>query len=137
MNYSNPDDHVPVAERKNILIKERCWIAQYWLTYKKTPWIMIRLLLMNVTQDLNLFLKMEELWIIISHIWFCHRGIFIITNIDRFNLVPMYRYRKLMIQWIKIIQVHLMKFIYALRLICRLEIRLWPCAQDNWLQNLN
>ena len=55
MSYENPDDHVPEAERKNIVIKERFRIEYYRFTYKNTPMIMICNLAMNMTQNFNLF----------------------------------------------------------------------------------
>ena len=55
INYQNPYDHVPEAERNNIVIKDRFRIAYYQLPYKNTPRILIRHFPMNVTQYLNMF----------------------------------------------------------------------------------
>ena len=49
MNYSNPDDHVPEAERNNRVIKESFQIVYYRFPYKNIPRIMIHHLATNVT----------------------------------------------------------------------------------------
>ena len=54
-NYYNPDNHVPEAERNNRVINYRFRIAYYPLPYKNIPRIMICHLVMNVTQNLNIF----------------------------------------------------------------------------------
>ena len=81
------------------------------------------------------FLPKEECQITISHTWFCHRRIGIITNISRFNYVTMYRHNNLIIQKIQFFIGHLMGFIYALRLICRVDIILWTCGREHFLQD--
>ena len=55
MNYANTDDHVPEAERNNRVIKEKFIMTYYWLPYKHIPHIMIRHLVMNLTQNFNMF----------------------------------------------------------------------------------
>ena len=55
MNYSNPQDHVPEAERNNRTIKERFRAATHRLPFKKIPKVMIRYLAMVETDHLNYF----------------------------------------------------------------------------------
>ena len=55
MNFTNAQDHVPEAERKNRTIKERIRAAFHHLPYKAIPRIMIRYLAMNQVNSLNLF----------------------------------------------------------------------------------
>ena len=74
------------------------------------------------------FLPKTECRLSISLTLFCQRETGIITNISKFNLMPIYRHHKLMIQRILIVQGPLMEFIYDLRLICRVEIILCPCT---------
>ena len=55
MNYANPYDHVPEAERNNRVITYRFWIVYYRFPYKKVPRIMICHFAMNATQNVYLF----------------------------------------------------------------------------------
>ena len=55
MNYANPGDHVPEAERNIRTLKERFRAAYHRLPYKAIPAIMIRHLAMKCMHDLNLF----------------------------------------------------------------------------------
>jgi len=55
MNYANPGDHVPEAERNNRIIMGRIRAAFHRLPYKAMPKIMIRHLAMECTSKLNLF----------------------------------------------------------------------------------
>ena len=55
VNYANPSDHVPEAERNNRVIKERFRISYHRLPYKIIPKVMIKSLAMRVTKNLNLF----------------------------------------------------------------------------------
>jgi hypothetical protein len=55
MNFTNPQDHVPEAERNNGTIKERIRAAYHRLPYKAIPRIMINYLAMIQANKLNLF----------------------------------------------------------------------------------
>eukprot|EP00980_Cylindrotheca_fusiformis_P017734 scaffold5572_cov69-Cylindrotheca_fusiformis.AAC.1 len=55
MNYANPGDHVPEAERNNRTIKERVRVGYYRLPYRKIPRVMIRYLAMVSTRNINMF----------------------------------------------------------------------------------
>ena len=55
MNFANPGDHVPEAERNNRTIKERIRAAFHRLPYKAMPRVMIRYLSMECTSKLNIF----------------------------------------------------------------------------------
>ena len=55
MNYANPGDHVPQAERNNQVIKERFRVHYHRMPYKKIPKIMIQYLAMQVTHTMNYF----------------------------------------------------------------------------------
>ena len=59
MNYANSDNHFPEAERNNTVIKERFLIVYYQFLYKEIPRTIIHRLVMNVTQNLNLFLAKD------------------------------------------------------------------------------
>ena len=81
------------------------------------------------------FLPKKKLQLTVANMRLCHRGIANITIIDRFNPVTMYRHHRLMIQVIIIVWGHLLEFIYTLRLIYRVDIRIWTWGWDNWLQD--
>jgi hypothetical protein len=55
VNYSNPQEHVPEAERNNRVIKERFRAAYHRLPYTKIPKIMIKMLTMECAKKLNFF----------------------------------------------------------------------------------
>ena len=55
MNYSNPQEHVPEAERNNRVIKERFRAAFHRLPFKKLPKIMVKILTMECAKKLNFF----------------------------------------------------------------------------------
>ena len=55
MNFANPGDHVPEAQRNNQLIKERIRAAFHRLPYKAMTRVMIRYLIMECTSKLNIF----------------------------------------------------------------------------------
>jgi hypothetical protein len=55
MNYTSKGEHVPEAERNNRTIKERCRAAYHNLPYKNIPKLMIKTMVMNETDKLNLF----------------------------------------------------------------------------------
>eukprot|EP00980_Cylindrotheca_fusiformis_P016549 scaffold4962_cov112-Cylindrotheca_fusiformis.AAC.3 len=55
MNYANPGDHVPEAERNNRTVKERVRVGYYRIPYKKIPRVMIRYLAMVSTRSINMF----------------------------------------------------------------------------------
>jgi hypothetical protein len=55
MNYANPQEHVPEAERNNRVIKERFRAAFHRLPYKKIPKIMVKILTMECAKKLNFF----------------------------------------------------------------------------------
>eukprot|EP00980_Cylindrotheca_fusiformis_P020829 scaffold7825_cov87-Cylindrotheca_fusiformis.AAC.3 len=55
MNYANPGDHVPEAERNNRTVKERVRVGYYRIPYKKIPRVLIRYLAMVSTRSINMF----------------------------------------------------------------------------------
>lgn len=55
MNYANPQEHVPEAERNHRVIKERIRAAFHRLPFKKLPKIMIKILTMESAKKLNFF----------------------------------------------------------------------------------
>jgi Reverse transcriptase (RNA-dependent DNA polymerase) len=55
MNYANPQEHVPEAERNNRVIKERFRAMFHRLPFDKMPKIMIKVLAMECTKKLNFF----------------------------------------------------------------------------------
>ena len=55
MNFANPGDHVPEAERNNQTTKERIRAAFHRLPYKAMPRVMIQYLSMECTSKLNIF----------------------------------------------------------------------------------
>jgi Reverse transcriptase (RNA-dependent DNA polymerase) len=55
MNYANPQEHVPEAERNNRVIKERFRAAFHRLPFSKLPTIMIKILAMECAKKLNFF----------------------------------------------------------------------------------
>ena len=55
MNYANPQEHVPEAERNNRVIKERFRAAFHRLPFKKIPKIMVIILTMESAKKLNFF----------------------------------------------------------------------------------
>jgi hypothetical protein len=55
MNYANPQEHVPEAERNNRVIKERFRAAFHRLPFKNIPKIMVKILAMECAKKLNFF----------------------------------------------------------------------------------
>lgn len=55
MNYANPQEHVPEAERNNRVIKERFRANFHRLPYQKIPNIMVKILTMECAKKLNFF----------------------------------------------------------------------------------
>jgi hypothetical protein len=55
MNFTNAQDHVPEAERNNLIIKERIRAAYHRLPYEAIPRIMINYLAMIQANKLNIF----------------------------------------------------------------------------------
>eukprot|EP00980_Cylindrotheca_fusiformis_P016548 scaffold4962_cov112-Cylindrotheca_fusiformis.AAC.2 len=55
MNYANPGDRVPEAERNNQTVKERFRVGYYRIPYTKIPRVMIRYLAMVSTRSINMF----------------------------------------------------------------------------------
>jgi hypothetical protein len=55
MNYANPQEHVPEAERNNRVIKERFRSAFHRLPFNKIPKIMVKILAMECAKKLNFF----------------------------------------------------------------------------------
>jgi Reverse transcriptase (RNA-dependent DNA polymerase) len=55
MNYANPQEHVPEAERNNRVIKERFRSAFHRLPFKAIPKIMVKILTMECAKKLNFF----------------------------------------------------------------------------------
>jgi hypothetical protein len=47
MNYANPQEHVPEAERNNRVIKERVCATYHRLPYKQLPRTMMKVLIME------------------------------------------------------------------------------------------
>jgi Zn ribbon nucleic-acid-binding protein len=55
MNYTNAQDHVPEAERNNIMIKECVRAGFHHLPYKKVPRTMLKYLAITQINHLNIF----------------------------------------------------------------------------------
>jgi hypothetical protein len=55
MNYANPQEHVPEAERNNRVIKERFRSAFHRLPFTTMPKIMVKILAMECGKKLNFF----------------------------------------------------------------------------------
>ena len=55
MNYATTDEHVPEAERNNRTIKERIRATYHNLPFKAIPKVMLQILAMVCTNQLNLF----------------------------------------------------------------------------------
>jgi hypothetical protein len=55
MNYANPQEHVPEAERNNRVIKERFCAAFHCLPLKMIPKIMVKFLTMESVKKQNFF----------------------------------------------------------------------------------
>jgi hypothetical protein len=55
MNYANPQEHVPEAERNNRVIKERVRAAYYRLPYTRLPRILVMTLVSEAAKKLNFF----------------------------------------------------------------------------------
>jgi hypothetical protein len=55
MNYVNPQEHVPEAERNNRVIKERFRAAFHRLPFTMIPNIMVKILAMECAKKLNFF----------------------------------------------------------------------------------
>ncbi len=55
MNYANPQEHVPEAERNIRVIKERFRAAFHRLPFSKLPKIMVKILAMECAKKLNFF----------------------------------------------------------------------------------
>ena len=55
MNYANPQEHVPEAERNNRTIKERICATYHRIPFKCLPRLMIKVLVADSAQKLNFF----------------------------------------------------------------------------------
>ena len=55
MNYANPKDHVPEAERNNRTIQERVRVGYHRLPYNRLPLILVKPLALISTNMLNMF----------------------------------------------------------------------------------
>jgi hypothetical protein len=55
MNYANPQEHVPEAERNNRVIKERYRASFHRLPVKKIPKVMVKSLTIECAKKLNFF----------------------------------------------------------------------------------
>ena len=55
MNYANPQEHVPEAERNNRVLKERFRANFHRLPFKKMPKVMVKILAMECAKKLNFF----------------------------------------------------------------------------------
>ena len=55
MNYANPQEHVPEAERNNRVIKERVRASYHRLPYTHLPRLMIKMLVTESAKKLNFF----------------------------------------------------------------------------------
>jgi hypothetical protein len=55
MNFANPQEHVPRAERNNRVIKERVRSVYHRLPYERIPRIMVHYLVTESTKKLNFF----------------------------------------------------------------------------------
>jgi hypothetical protein len=55
MNYANPQEHVPEAERNNRVIKERFRAEFHPLPFTMIPQIMVKILAMECAKKLNFF----------------------------------------------------------------------------------
>ena len=55
MNYANPQEHVPEAERNNRVIKERVRATYHRLPFSRLPRIMIKILVIDSAKKLNFF----------------------------------------------------------------------------------
>jgi hypothetical protein len=55
MNFANPQEHVPEAERNNRVIKERIRSNYHQLPYKQLTKTMTKYLVMECTKKLNFF----------------------------------------------------------------------------------
>ena len=53
MQFCNPDDHVPDAERNNCTIKERCCIMYYCLPFNQLPKSLLIQYVYTVVAQLN------------------------------------------------------------------------------------
>jgi hypothetical protein len=53
MNYANPQEHVPEAERNNCVIKERFQSAFHQLPFKSIPKIMVKIFTMECAKKLK------------------------------------------------------------------------------------
>jgi hypothetical protein len=55
MNFANPQEHVPEAERNNQVIKERVRATYHCLPYKQMTKTMTKILVMDSAKKLNFF----------------------------------------------------------------------------------
>jgi hypothetical protein len=55
MNYANPQEHVPEAERNNRVIKEQVRATYHRLPFSCLPRIMIKILVIDSAKKLNFF----------------------------------------------------------------------------------
>jgi hypothetical protein len=55
MNYANPEEHVPKAERNNWTIKEHICATYHCIPFKRLPRLMIKVLVADSAQKLNFF----------------------------------------------------------------------------------
>jgi hypothetical protein len=60
MNYANPQEHVPEAERNNRVIKEQFRSAFHRLLFKIIPKIMVKILTMECTKKMIFSHQPEE-----------------------------------------------------------------------------
>ena len=65
MNYANPQEHVPEAERNNRVIKERFCAAFHRLPFKKMPKIMVKYEQWKVQRNKTSFHQKGEFLLII------------------------------------------------------------------------
>ena len=59
LNITNPDEHVPQAERNNRTIQERVRVGYHRMPYKAIPKIMMKALVLRNTFNLNLYLPKD------------------------------------------------------------------------------
>jgi hypothetical protein len=55
LNFANPQEHVPAAERNNRVIKERVRATFHHLPYKHLPRLMVKMLVSEAAKKLNFF----------------------------------------------------------------------------------
>ena len=55
MNFANPQEHVPEAERNNCVIKERVRAKYHQFPYNHLPRLMVKILVTESAKKLNFF----------------------------------------------------------------------------------